>query len=340
MTPNRERVWVGTFVLAAIAVLSVTVIAVWGGLGGGISHRTYFKYSGGIQAGTPVRYGGMRVGTVRRVRVDPGDSTRIEVQFVVDRATPLKMDSVARLASLGILSDNYVEVSTGSADAAPLPPGSVLRSTETAGIAQLGDSIQSLIPQVHDVLAKFTVSLEGLQKTLARADDLLNDENRSNLGQALTRANDMLNDRNRSNLANSLGNLNQMLSESRPKISASLTSMNDVTAKLDHLLDDMKQTSARADEVLSNLNSALAENRQDLRISVSQLREVLANSGKAMDQLQEIMNQNSANIYEILENMRSASVNMRNLTETIQSNPATLIRGINVRDRRPGGIQK
>jgi phospholipid/cholesterol/gamma-HCH transport system substrate-binding protein len=340
MTPNRERVWVGLFVIVAVAVLAVTTVAVWGGLGGGISHRTYFKYSGGVQAGTPVRYGGLRVGTVRKVRVDPLDSTRIEVEFVVDRSTPLKVDSVAKLASLGILSDNYIEISTGSPAAAALPPGSILSSTETAGVAQLGDTIQSLIPQINDALTKFTASLDGLQKTLTRADDLLSDDNRSNLGQALARANDMLNDRNRSNLSNSLGNLNQMLSESRPKISAGLTSMNDVTAKLDRLVDDMKRTSDRAEDVLSNLDAALAENRQDLRISVSQLREVLANSSDAVDQLQSIMRQNSGNIYEILENMRSASVNMRNMTETIQSSPASLIRGINVKDRKPGGIQK
>ena len=52
MTPNRERVWVGLFVVIAVAVLSLTAIAVWGGLGSsGVTHRTYFKFSGGVQSG-------------------------------------------------------------------------------------------------------------------------------------------------------------------------------------------------------------------------------------------------------------------------------------------------
>ena len=50
----------------------------------GVSHHAYFKFSGGVQPGTAVRYGGMRVGTVQRVRIDPGDSTRIEVDLNVD----------------------------------------------------------------------------------------------------------------------------------------------------------------------------------------------------------------------------------------------------------------
>src|SRR2546429_8476470 len=96
MTPNRERVWVGLFVVIAVAVLSVTAVAVWGGLGrSGISHRAYFKFSGGVEPGTPVRYGGMRGGTVKGVRIDPGDSTRNEGGLVGDPGTPLKTDSIA-----------------------------------------------------------------------------------------------------------------------------------------------------------------------------------------------------------------------------------------------------
>jgi hypothetical protein len=52
------------------------------------------------------------------------------------------------------------------------------------------------------------------------------------------------------------------------------------------------------------------------------------------------MSQNSGNIFEILENMRAASANVRSLTETIKSRPASLIRGISVEDRIPGGGRK
>jgi phospholipid/cholesterol/gamma-HCH transport system substrate-binding protein len=342
MTPNRERVWVGLFVVIAVAVLSLTAIAVWGGLGSsGVTHRTYFKFSGGVQSGTPVRYGGMRVGTVRQVRIDPGDASRIEVEFVVDRATPLKTDSFAKIASLGPLSDNYIEVSAGTPAAAALPPGGVLNSTESVGLAQLGEIVQNMVPQINDALQKFSGSLNALQTTLARANDVLNDGNRSNLSQALARANDILNDRNRENLSNSLANLQQVLNDSKPKLSASLTSMNEAATKLVPLLDDMRKTSSRADQALSTLDSLLSENRQGLRLSVSELRDVLAKSSVAVDQLQEIMNQNTENLTEIIDNMRSSSVNMKNLTETIQSSPSSLIRGVKVKDRKPGGgIQK
>jgi len=59
-----------------------------------------------------------------------------------------------------------------------------------------------------------------------------------------------------------------------------------------------------------------------------------------MDQLQGIVNQNTFNIYDILDNMRASSANIRSLTETIKSSPSSLVRGVRVDDRRPGGALK
>jgi phospholipid/cholesterol/gamma-HCH transport system substrate-binding protein len=340
MTPKGERVWVGLFVVIAAAVLSATAVAVWGGMGrSGIAHRTYFKFSGGVQAGTAVRYGGMRVGTVQKVQIDSDDPSRIAIDLVVEPGTPLKMDSVARLSSLGPLSDSYIEISPGTAAATLIPPGGVIKSVESLGFAQLGDTIQAMVPQVNEALEKLTQDLDGLQTTVMRVNDLLNDNNRSNIGQALARANDLLNNNNRSNVAASLNNLNQLLADTRPKVAVGLTNINDATARLAPLLDEVKKTSTRANQLIANLDSMLAENRPDVRVSVSELREVLANSTTAVDQLQGIMNQNTANIYEILENMRLSSANIRTLTETVKRSPSSLIRGVKAQDRKPGGPQ-
>jgi phospholipid/cholesterol/gamma-HCH transport system substrate-binding protein len=341
MTPNRERVLVGLFVVVAVAILAVTTIAVWGGIGrSGISHRMYLKFSGGVQPGTPVRYGGLRIGTVQSVLVDPGDSTRIQVDLIVDRDAPIKTDSVARLSTLNLLSDYYIEISTGSAQAPRAAPGSVLVSAESSGLANVGDDIDSLLPQIHAALDKVTLTIDSLQTTMARANDLLNDRNRANLGEALARTNDLLNDRNRSNIAESIGNLNQMLAETRPKLSKNLDGINNVTESLRPLLEDARKTSARIDQTLSNVDAMISEDRPDMKASLSELRQVLETSKTTVDQLQTIVSQNSVNIYELLENMRASAANLRSLSETIKSSPSSLIRGLKVDDRRPGGLPK
>ena len=78
--------------------------------------------------------------------MDPDDSTRIEVDFNVARDIPLKTDSVAKITSLGALGDNYVELTTGTRQAAAAAPGSVVRSTESMSFSDLGDMVGELQP--------------------------------------------------------------------------------------------------------------------------------------------------------------------------------------------------
>jgi phospholipid/cholesterol/gamma-HCH transport system substrate-binding protein len=329
----RERTLVGLFVLIAGGLLAGTMLTISGGLGTStVSHRAYFKFAGGVQPGAPVRYGGLTVGKVTRVRVDPGNTTRIEIDIAVDRDAPLKTDSVAKISTLGPLTDNYIEVATGTEHAPLAPPGSALPSVEAFGLPQLGDAAQAMMPDVHNALQKLNQNLDGLQVTIARANDLLNDRNRASIGASLDNVNRLVADA-RPQVTDSLDNLNGLLRDARPKVSASLSNVQDLTkdlnAKLAPLLDEVKTTTARANDTLSHVDATLVENRPDIRASVGSLRDTLAQLNRTLDQ-------NSANIDELLDNIRMSTENLRSLTETLQRAPASLIRGIKVPERKPG----
>ena len=340
MKATRERAMVGLFVVIAAALLFGSVLAISGGMGkSGVAHRAYFKYSGGVQAGAPVRFGGLLVGKVDRVRVDPSNSTRIEIDVVIDRAAPVKTDSVAKITTLGPLTDNYIEISTGTERAPLLPAGADLPSTEMFGLPQLGESIQSMLPDVQHALLKVNNSLDGLQVTLARANDLLNDRNRTAIAHSLTNADQLLAE-TRPKLNTSLDNVNRLLNDVQPKVSASLTNLQEVTAKLSPLLDDLKKVSAQANDTLAHVDGALMENRTDVRTTVVSLRDSLSKSTVLLDHLNRALDQNSDNIDELLENIRISTENLKGLTETLRSRPASLIRGIRAEDRQPGGVRK
>ena len=329
MNTLRERTMVGLFVLIGAGLLFGTMLAVSGGLGvSTVAHLAYFKFAGGVQAGAPVRYGGMSVGKVTRVRVDPANTTRIEIQIAVARDAPLKTDSVAKISTLGPLTDNYIEIGTGSQHAPLAPPGSVLPSAEAFGLPQLGDAAQAMMPDLHHILDKLNQSLDGLQVTIARANDLLNDSNRATIADSLHNVDKLAADA-RPKVNESLDHLNALLSDSRPKVAATLTNVQDLTTKLSPMLDDLKTTTARANDTLAHVDSTLLENRADIRASVVQLRD-------ALTQLNQTLGQNSANIDAVLDNLRMSTENLRILTETLKSAPASLIRGMKVADRKPG----
>ncbi len=322
MNPNREKMIVGAFVVVAAAVLSATIVAVSGGFGSSrTSYRTYFKFAGGLQPGALVRYAGLSVGKVERVRIDPGNPARIEVAFQVDGAAPIKTDSVAKIATLGALTENYIEISPGTQAAAKAPPDAVLNSVESFGFAQIGDAVQDVLPDLKLAIQKLNVNLTGLEVTVSRANDLLND-------------------RNRAHIANSLEHVDGMLADAQPKVARSLTNVDQVSAKLSPLLDDFKRTANDADVALKDTDAVIGENRSDLRASIVELRGSLAKTTVLIEHLSDSVEQNGDNIDEVLDNLRLATENLRDLTDVLKSNPATLIRGVKTEDRRPGGVQK
>jgi phospholipid/cholesterol/gamma-HCH transport system substrate-binding protein len=340
MEANRERTLVGLFVVIAGGLLFGTLLALSGGIGNPtVPHRTYFKFAGGVQPGAPVRFGGLAVGKVTRVRVDPANSTRIEIAIAVDKDAPLKTDSVAKITTLGPLTDNYIEISTGSVGAAPAPSGSTLQTTEAFGLPQLSDAAQTMMPELQKAVQTLNQNLDGMKVTIARVNDLLNDGNRKNIANSLSGIAQTVAEA-QPKVAASLDNLNGMLADSRPKVSASLTNVQQLTAKLDPVLDDLKTATTRANETLTHLDATLIENQPDIRASVAGLRVTVAKSSALLDQFNQIVDQNSDNIDGLLENMRMTAENLRVLTETVARSPASLIRGVKASDRQPGEIHK
>ncbi len=318
MNNKREQALVGLFVLVAAALLIGTVLVVSGTFStSGVPLHTYFKSAGGLIPGALVRYGGMKAGVVEAVGVDPKDSTRIEIDFRVRPDIPVKTDSIAKITAIGALSDNYVEIGTGTKGGLRAAPGSELKSTESLSIDDIANMIGGLSPVANQVLQNLNQRLVELQVTLARVNDLLNDRNRGNVG-------------------NSLGHLNALLADSRPKVSASLTNIQDASARIVPLLDNLKITMNHANDALAHVDSILLENRQDIRAIVVELRETMVSAFSLMDQLNNTMDLNKDDIDQIIVNIRKTTENMGQLTESLKSNPSILIRGNNVKDRKPG----
>ncbi|MGD0738044.1 MAG: MlaD family protein [Terracidiphilus sp.] len=322
MKNRREEAAVGLFVLVAAALLIGTVLALAGTFSAGdIPHHTFFKSAGGLEPGAMVRYAGMNAGKVKTVRVDPQDSTRIEIDFTVRPDIPVKTDSIATIAVLGALSDNFLELGTGTKGAPPAASGSELKSAETVGLGDLGEIIGSLVPVADQTLVSLNQRLSELQVTIARVNDLLNDKNREDVSA-------------------SLGNLNSMFEDSRPKVAASLTNVQTATAQLLPILDNLKTTTNEANDVLSHIDSVVVENHQDIRTIVTELRETLFTASSLMEQLKNTTVNNSDNLDQTILNMRATTENIKELTDSLKNNPSLLIRGNSVRDRKPGDPMK
>ena len=318
MNTRNEQVLVGTFVVIASLLLLGTLLAITGTFGRkGIRHHAYFKSAGGLQAGATVRYGGMKAGRVDRVRVDPRDSTRIEIDFSVGRKIPIKTDSVAKITSLGALGDNYVEITTGTINAPLLPPEADVKAQEAFSFTDLSDTLGQMAPVAQQLLLKLNQRVDELQVTLLRVNELLNEKNQAQVSSVLA-------------------NLNGMLKETRPRLAVTLTNVQAATSRALPLLDEFSRSVKQADEVLAHVDSLVTDNREDVRKALLELRQSLQGATTLVDQLNRTVEYNSGNIDQILENIRLTTENLKQLTANVRNRPYTLIRGVSVKERRPG----
>ena len=319
MESKREQALVGIFVLVVIALLIVTVFFLYGLSGGESTHyRVYFKNAGGIAPGTEVRYeGSPPIGRVEKVRPDPADPTRMEIDFHVNRDVPVKTDSLAGIASMSALGENYLEIKHGSPQAAKAPPGSTLKAGGFTSLEDLKAMIAQLGPQADKLISDLDARVVELKETLNRVNDLLNAQNRANI-------------------AASLANVRGMLEENRPGIRTTVGNLSASSAKLDKVLDDMKKTMAQANDALAHIDATITENRPDLRASIQNLRRSLASTASLTDQLDRTLASNSENLDEIIENMRQITENMKSFTDTIKTRPYTLIRAAEPKSHEPG----
>jgi phospholipid/cholesterol/gamma-HCH transport system substrate-binding protein len=171
-TSGREAV-VGAFVVLALIVLAVGVLAVGGEsklFARKVEYRALFPSTDGLIEGSPVKMGGVQIGTVTSLRLptDPG-ATGVEVGVGVELAyaSRIRQGSEAALRFLQYLSgEKYVEVTPGDPDKPPFEEGDLLPVQEGSRIFEQGEDIA-------DNLNAITVALREILEPLERGEGLL-----------------------------------------------------------------------------------------------------------------------------------------------------------------------
>jgi phospholipid/cholesterol/gamma-HCH transport system substrate-binding protein len=322
METRREQALVGLFVIVATAVLIATVFGITGAFGRTAkSFHAYFPFAGGLEVGSTVRYaGGPKVGRVEKLRINPQDPANIEITLAVQTDLPVKTDSHVRIMSMSPLGDNHLEIVPGSPQAALAKDGATLPADRYLDLNAITERINDMAPEAQQLLHTLNDRATELKVTVARVNDLLNDQNRSNLSGTLAQT-------------------HQMLAENRPAIKSTLGHLNTSSEKLGPLLDDLRKTSAEANKTLDHVDGLIGENREDVRKAVVELRKSLTNVTDLTWRIDQTLDVNSENIDEMLENFRHVSENLKQFTETIKTKPYTLLRASSPHEHKTGEPQ-
>lgn len=154
-----QRIRVALFLLVTLGVL-VTALVLLGHSTNLFSRKatlhTSFANVGGLIAGSEVRLAGLAIGVVRNIhfsRDEKNQRVNVDLSVRASFLERIRKDSIAQVASKGLLGDAIVDISVGSPDQPALADGDPIDSTEPAGMGQMMARAESAIGRIDTLAA-------------------------------------------------------------------------------------------------------------------------------------------------------------------------------------------
>ncbi|MFZ5656337.1 MAG: outer membrane lipid asymmetry maintenance protein MlaD [Pseudomonadota bacterium] len=133
MRSPRIEFAVGTFLLLALATLLALAIAStngrWGTGGDGYVVKARFSNVGALRPNSPVKIGGVTIGRVAGIQLDPTKLDAVVSLAIEGRYDALPSDTAAGIFTAGLLGESYVGLTPGG-DPEPLKPGDEIYLTQ------------------------------------------------------------------------------------------------------------------------------------------------------------------------------------------------------------------
>jgi len=259
----------------------------------------------GLNLNSPVKYRGIDVGKVVELGINPKNTEQVRVVISVDKKTPIKETTVAKLTSQGITGLSYINLSLGDKSSPLLtkpPKGEKYPVIKT--VPSFFESFQTSFGNLYNKVSK----------SLDNVDRLLNPQNQKELSALLQESrtfvaqlNKTLDDTTTKHLQHIIKEVDQLtvaLNQATPKlnqlvehsigwennISASLESIAVSYLSIQKSMDDIGSAFARGDfdikgissefmptlnATLDSLNSALVEFQQSIETYKNSPRDLL-----------------------------------------------------------------
>ncbi|MDY0152821.1 MAG: MlaD family protein [Candidatus Cloacimonas sp.] len=271
MVSKATKIRLGVF----IAIGSLLLLVFAGAVAGSrliekrdIYYIMFENYSvSGLQVGGPVNYQGIKVGRVETIKIDPKNVSKIILTISVDAGTPIKADTEAVLAMMGITGLKAVEIRGGTNEAALMKPKTFIK----AGVSMFDDiSVRAI-----SIAEKIDLIATNIQR-------MTSEENSRNISAILAQTSMILADTHDnlsttlvsiSRIANNTADLTEGLSKNMDAISLNLTkNMDNLTNRTTTNIDGLSQTSQASLRTLTEtVNTQLITITNNLDKNITQI---------------------------------------------------------------------
>lgn len=314
METRANHVLIGAFTLAVI--IASVMFALWAAKYG--SDRKFNDFDvifveavTGLSKGSIVQYNGINVGEVRDLKLDKKDPSKVIARVRVEEDTPIKTDTKAKLAFVGLTGVAQIQFTGGKAESPLLIESS---NDETPVIIAEESAISKLLNSTEDI-------------TTTAADVLI-------------RINKVLSDANVSRVSKSLDNLEQItgtVAGQKQDIAKIISDARDAAEKLDSTLAKADSAMGKLDKGMDSLDEGVFKELPkvvaSLEKTLGELEKLSTNANGLVDENREQINaftsQGLTQVGPTLSELRALIKDLNRLSTRLNENPAGLIMGRN-----------
>jgi phospholipid/cholesterol/gamma-HCH transport system substrate-binding protein len=165
----------GAFLVATLAILVVGVFIIGGKqylFSSTYQLKAQFDNVVGLDAGGDVRVGGVHSGTVRNIVLPrkPGEKVTVIIDLGKSTHEIIKQDSVATIETEGLLGNQFLAISFGSAESGELRNGDTIASQPPLEMADLLQKTSGLLDTSQQAIQNATRATANLDSISAKID--------------------------------------------------------------------------------------------------------------------------------------------------------------------------
>lgn len=312
METRAHHVLIGAFTLAV--ALFALLFGLWASKYTGESawHDYEVRFTEavtGLSEGGMVQYNGISIGNVRELSLAPEDPRIVVARIRVRADTPVREDTIARLAFTGLTGVAFIQLSGGSPDSPPLT-------------AQPGRELP-LIQSQESALSKLMSSSEDIATAAS---------------EVLVRLRNLLSDENAERIAHTLANVDaftEAVSGEREQIAALVRNAATAADRLTVVLAGAERTLTRLEDGLEKIDAslieALPEITADLRQTLAQMESLTRRADTMLaeneDALASFGSEGLSQLGPTLQELRQLIRDLGRLSQRLENNPARFLLG-------------
>jgi len=289
---KKEYVKASLTLALGLGILSVFMVILgghwfWENL---VTYHVRFVTVKDLVSGRPVKYGGMDIGRIQKIELDPDDPRLIRVTLGVKADFPLYRGTQARIAQKGLVGDYYVFLDLQGEPGPRIEPGREIPAARTMDMQELaavaGDMLQSVKPKIDEIA-------DNIER-------LLSPRNVDLVGRMLEEG-------------------PQLLTETKSAVEA-------FRADWARLVDKGETAASALGKALERAETAVGTVEKELTITLEEIRKHTQTAGKVAEELRVSLDYDQRQVESILENLNRTSRDLKDLTARVKERPWQVIR--------------